>query len=120
MVDVRLQPIADIAECSHGLLARPEIQQVKTMTFGIYEASVPVFRNSLANMREWLGKAAQELDEATLMEARLAPDMKRYPPNIRWRRTPRRMRSRASRARSRHRCPTPSKASPSFGNGATG
>jgi hypothetical protein len=46
------------------------------MTFGICEASVPVFVNGLANMRDWLGKAAQELDEATLMEARLAPDMK--------------------------------------------
>lgn len=49
------------------------------MTFGIYEASVPVFVNGLANMRDWLGKAAQELDEATLMEARLAPDMKPLP-----------------------------------------
>jgi hypothetical protein len=29
------------------------------MTFGICEASVPVFVNGLANMRDWLGKAAQ-------------------------------------------------------------
>ena len=49
------------------------------MTFGIYEASVPVFSNGLANMREWLGKAAEELDEAKLMEARLAPDMRPLP-----------------------------------------
>ena len=35
------------------------------MSFGIYEASVPVFSNALGNMRDWLGKAAQELDEAT-------------------------------------------------------
>jgi len=49
------------------------------MSFGIYEASVPVFSNALGNMRDWLGKAAQELDEATLIEARLAPDMKPLP-----------------------------------------
>ena len=49
------------------------------MSFGIYEASVPVFSNALGNMRDWLGKAAQELDEATLMEARLAHDMKPLP-----------------------------------------
>ena len=49
------------------------------MSFGIYQASVPVFSNALGNMRDWLGKAAQELDEATLMEARLAPDMKPLP-----------------------------------------
>ncbi|HEX3423112.1 MAG TPA: DUF1993 domain-containing protein [Sphingomicrobium sp.] len=49
------------------------------MSFGIYEASVPVFVNSLTNMRNWLDKAAQEKSEAALMEARLAPDMRPLP-----------------------------------------
>jgi hypothetical protein len=49
------------------------------MSFGIYDASVPVFVNALTNMRGWLDKAAQEKDEAALMEARLAPDMKPFP-----------------------------------------
>jgi len=49
------------------------------MSFGMYEASVPVFVNSLTNMRAWLDKAASEKDEATLMEARLAPDMRPFP-----------------------------------------
>jgi uncharacterized protein len=46
------------------------------MSFGMWEASVPVFVNSLTNMRGWLNKAAQEKSEATLLEARLAPDMR--------------------------------------------
>lgn len=45
------------------------------MSFDIYQASVPVFANSLRNMSAWLDKAAA--NEATLLEARLAPDM--YP-----------------------------------------
>lgn len=49
------------------------------MNFGMWEASVPVFANSLTNMRAWLDKAAQEKSEATLMEARLAPDMRPFP-----------------------------------------
>ena len=49
------------------------------MSFGIWNASVPMFVNSLTNMRNWLGKAAQEKDEAMLMEARLAPDMRPLP-----------------------------------------
>src|SRR3982750_1900933 len=49
------------------------------MAFGIYEASVPIFVNMLTDMRAWLEKAAQEKDEATLMEARLAPDMRPLP-----------------------------------------
>jgi hypothetical protein len=49
------------------------------MSFGMWEASVPVFVNSLTNMRNWLDKAASEKDEATLMEARLAPDMRPLP-----------------------------------------
>lgn len=49
------------------------------MSFGIYEASVPVFVNSLTNMRDWLGKAAQEKSEEAILEARLAPDMRPFP-----------------------------------------
>lgn len=49
------------------------------MSFGMYEASVPVFVASLTDMRGWLDKAAQEKDEAALMEARLAPDMRPLP-----------------------------------------
>jgi hypothetical protein len=49
------------------------------MSFGMWNASVPVFVNSLTNMREWLDKAAQEKDAAALMEARLAPDMRPLP-----------------------------------------
>jgi len=48
------------------------------MSFGIWDASVPVFINSLTNMRDWLDKAAQEKSEAQLMEARLAPDMRPF------------------------------------------
>jgi hypothetical protein len=49
------------------------------MSFGMYEASVPVFVKSLTNMRNWLDKAAQEKSESALMEAWLAPDMKPLP-----------------------------------------
>lgn len=49
------------------------------MSFGIYDASVPVFVNSLTNMRNWLDKAAAERSESELMEARLAPDMRPFP-----------------------------------------
>jgi hypothetical protein len=49
------------------------------MSFGMWEASVPLFVNSLTNMRDWLDKAAQEKEEAALMEARLAPDMRPLP-----------------------------------------
>jgi hypothetical protein len=49
------------------------------MSFGMWEASVPVFVNSLTNMRGWLEKAAQEKSEAALLEARLAPDMRPLP-----------------------------------------
>jgi hypothetical protein len=45
----------------------------------MYEASVPVFVASLTNMRTWLDKAAQEKDEAALLDARLAPDMRPLP-----------------------------------------
>ena len=49
------------------------------MGFGIWEASVPMFVNSLTNMRDWLAKAADEKDESMLLEARLAPDMRPLP-----------------------------------------
>ena len=46
------------------------------MAFTLYDASVPVFINSLTDMRAWLDKAAAEKPEADLLEARLAADMK--------------------------------------------
>lgn len=49
------------------------------MSFGMWEASVPLFVNSLTNMSDWLDKAATEKDEAALIEARLAPDMRPLP-----------------------------------------
>jgi len=49
------------------------------MSFDMYDASVPVFVNLLTNMRAWLDKATSEKDEAVLMEARLAPDMRPLP-----------------------------------------
>ena len=49
------------------------------MSFGMYDASVPMFVRSLTNMRNWLDKAAAEKSEAELMEARLAPDMRPLP-----------------------------------------
>ena len=49
------------------------------MSFDMYDASVPVFVNMLTNMRGWLDKAALEKDEATLIDARLAPDMRPLP-----------------------------------------
>lgn len=47
------------------------------MSFNLYEASAPVFVNALRNMRAWLDKAAG--DEARLLDARLAPDMRPLP-----------------------------------------
>lgn len=49
------------------------------MNFSLYDASAPVFVASLSNMRAWLDKARSEGDEATLMEARLAEDMRPLP-----------------------------------------
>ncbi len=49
------------------------------MSFAIYDASLPVFVNSLQNMRAWLEKAASEKDESGLLEARLALDMRPLP-----------------------------------------
>ena len=44
--------------------------------FGIYQASVPVFISGLSNMRAWLDRATTEGNERSLLEARLAPDMR--------------------------------------------
>ncbi len=46
------------------------------MAFTIYDASVPVFVNSLSDMRAWLDKAAAQEPESELVGMRLAPDMK--------------------------------------------
>jgi len=46
------------------------------MSFTIYDASAPVFVNTLKNMRAWLDKAAGEGDTTALVEARLIEDMK--------------------------------------------
>src|SRR5205809_7941261 len=50
-----------------------------TMDFNMWTASVPVFVNTLTDMRAWLDKAAAEKDEGVLLEARLAPDMRPLP-----------------------------------------
>ena len=49
------------------------------MAFEIYDASVPIFVNSLKNMRAWLERAGAEKSEADMMEAKLAPDMRPLP-----------------------------------------
>ena len=49
------------------------------MDFNMWTASVPMFVNTLGDMRAWLDKAAAEKDEAALMEARLASDMRPLP-----------------------------------------
>ena len=50
------------------------------MSFTIYDASAPVFTAALTNMQTWLDKALGDgKNEAALMEARLAPDMKPLP-----------------------------------------
>jgi len=51
--------------------------------FTIYDASAPVFVHSLAAIPAWLDKAlAEGKSEASLLEARLAPDMKPLPAQI--------------------------------------
>jgi hypothetical protein len=53
------------------------------MTFAIYDASAPVFARTMTNLAAWLDKAAAEgKDEAALMDARLAPDMRPFPAQI--------------------------------------
>jgi hypothetical protein len=53
------------------------------MSFGLYAASTPVFAHALTSMSGWLDKAlAEGKDEKTLMEARLAPDMRPFSAQI--------------------------------------
>ena len=53
------------------------------MTFAFHEACVPVFAASLRDMPLWLDKATDAgLDEAALMQARLAPDMHPLPKQV--------------------------------------
>jgi hypothetical protein len=49
------------------------------MDFNMWTASVPMFVNTLTDMRAWLDKAAAEKDEGALLDARLAPDMRPLP-----------------------------------------
>lgn len=49
------------------------------MSFNMWTVSVPVFVNTLTDMRAWLDKAAAEKGEAALLDARLAPDMRPLP-----------------------------------------
>lgn len=44
------------------------------MSFSVYDASAPIFVQSLGNMRAWLDKTGT-VPEAELLTARLAPDM---------------------------------------------
>ena len=53
------------------------------MSFTIYDASAPVFATALTNMLTWFDKAlAEGKDEAALLQARLAPDMRPFPAQI--------------------------------------
>jgi hypothetical protein len=53
------------------------------MSFSIYDACVPVFANAMTSMAAWLDKAlAEGKSEATLMEAKLADDMRPFPAQI--------------------------------------
>ncbi|CAN7263958.1 DUF1993 domain-containing protein [Phenylobacterium sp. LjRoot225] len=53
------------------------------MSFTIYDASAPVFIASLTSMQAWLDKALGEgKDEAALLAARLAPDMRPFTAQI--------------------------------------
>jgi hypothetical protein len=53
------------------------------MSLAIYDASAPVFTAALTNMQRWIDKAAAEgKDEAALVGARLAPDMRPFSAQI--------------------------------------
>ena len=53
------------------------------MSFGLYDASAPVFVRALTNLSALMDKAlAQGFDEAKLLEARLAPDMRPFSSQI--------------------------------------
>jgi hypothetical protein len=50
------------------------------MSFTIYDASVPVFVDSMMSIQAWLDKAlAEGKSETSLLESRLAPDMRPFP-----------------------------------------
>jgi uncharacterized protein len=49
------------------------------MSFSVYDASAPIFVNSLSTMRRWLDKAADERPESEWMDARLVADMRPLP-----------------------------------------
>ena len=49
------------------------------MSLSVYETTVPVFRAQLTNMRNWLDKPEARQAEASLLEARIAPDMYAFP-----------------------------------------
>jgi hypothetical protein len=52
------------------------------MSYSLYQSSVPGFIAMLTNISNWLDKAAEQKDEAGLMDARLAPDMFALPRQI--------------------------------------
>ncbi len=53
------------------------------MAFGLYDASAPVFVRALTNLSALMDKAlSQGFDEAKLLEARLAPDMRPFSAQI--------------------------------------
>lgn len=55
------------------------------MTSSLHDASAPLFLRSLRSLSAILDKAAaSDLDEAALMQARLAPDMKPFPDQVRF------------------------------------
>lgn len=54
------------------------------MSFTLYDAASPVFLRGLRALSGLVDKAVESgLDEATIMDARLAPDMKPFPDQIR-------------------------------------
>ena len=53
------------------------------MSFSVHQASAPVFARALTNLSAMIDKAlAAGVTEATLLEARLAPDMHPFPRQI--------------------------------------
>lgn len=53
------------------------------MSFGLYDASAPIFLRALTTLSALMDKAlAQGFDESALLHARLAPDMRPFPNQI--------------------------------------
>ncbi|TCQ99112.1 hypothetical protein EDF70_11099 [Neorhizobium sp. JUb45] len=53
------------------------------MTLKLYDATIPVFIQSLGNLEVWMKKALSEgISETAIFEARLAPDMLPFPGQI--------------------------------------